>query len=222
MIIGRRSIETTFFPKLSLNGTTIEYVDTAKNLGIIFNRTLTWNNHISSKIGKVYGMLRSLWITQYFTPLRIRTLIAKTYLIPTLLYGCELFATSDAESNRRLNVIFNNIARYIYGLKRTDHVSQYSKQIFSVCLNNFLKYKSLILLHKIVYTKKPGYLFNKLRFTRSNRSNNIIQIKHSYLISERQFFVSSIRLWNSLPCQLQQISNAFQFKIKLLYFFQHN
>ena len=55
--------------------------------------------------------------------LKTRILIAKTYLIPYLLYGCELFGNSNSSSRRKLNVLFNNIATYVYNLGRYDHVS---------------------------------------------------------------------------------------------------
>ena len=43
-----------------------------RKLGVIFNINLTWNTHINSLTGKVYGMLRTLWVPQKFTPLRMK------------------------------------------------------------------------------------------------------------------------------------------------------
>ena len=96
-------------------------------IGVIFNTSLSWNNHIYAAIGKGYGMLRVLWTTQYFTPFKIRMLLAKTYLIPTLFYSCEIFANCDTISNRKINVAYNNIARYVFSTKRFEHISIYSK-----------------------------------------------------------------------------------------------
>ncbi|KAI8120490.1 hypothetical protein CVS40_8304 [Lucilia cuprina] len=79
-----------------INNQPIEIVNSAKNLGIIFNSNLSWSDHINYICGRTFSMIRSLWHSQHCTPLNIRILFAKTYLIPILLYGCELFASCDA------------------------------------------------------------------------------------------------------------------------------
>ena len=164
------------------------------------------------------SMLRTLWCTQYFTPPNIRVLLAKTYLKPTLLYGCELFASTDYKSNEKLNIAYNAVVRYIYGLKKYEHISSYTNNLYGVTFTNLLKIRSLIFLHKIVYTREPPYLYNRIIFTRTNRSNDLIPIRRKSLISEWQFFVYSVRLWNLLPSHIQFISNAERFK---LYIFDH-
>ena len=73
---------------------------------------------------------------------------------------------------------------------------------------DLLKIKALILLHKVIYTPEPSYLFNRIQFARSNRGKHIIQLKHRTLISKWQCFTTTIRLWNSLPNPLQITENA--------------
>ena len=182
LIISRLNNNYENLPLMLLNNTVICYVNTVRNLGIIFNRTLSWSDHISSVCGNVYGMLRSLWITQYFTPLKIRMLLAKTYLLPTLLYGCEIFANCDNRDKYKLNKLFNTITRYIFCLRKFDRVSMFSVQIFSMSFENLLNFKVLIALHKIIVTKIPIYLFNKLSFTLSSRYKYLRPIRTKYYI----------------------------------------
>ena len=167
LIYKNNSVNLELIPKIVINNEPVEYVNTVKNLGVIFNTSLSWNNHIYAAIGKVYGMLRVLWTTQYFTPFKIRMLLAKTYLIPTLLYSCEIFANCDTISNRKINVAYNNIARYVFNIKRFDHISIYSKEMLGMSLNNFLNFRTITLIHKIISDKEPTYLYHKLTFTKS-------------------------------------------------------
>ena len=182
LIYKNNSVNLELIPKIVINNEPVEYVNTVKNLGVIFNTSLSWNNHIYAAIGKVYGMLRVLWTTQYFTPFKIRMLLAKTYLIPTLFYSCEIFANCDTISNRKINVAFNNIARYVFNIKRFDHISIYSKEMLGMSLNNFLNFRTITLIHKIISDKEPTYLYHKLTFTKSNRINQIIHKKYKYLV----------------------------------------
>jgi len=215
LIINRCKSNLSIVPEILVGGSAIEIVDKAKNLGIIFNGSLSFNDHIRQTAGRIWSMLRTLWHTQHSTPLKIKLIIAKTYLIPTLLYASELFAGLDYNASENLRKAFNNIVRYVFGLKRSYRISERAKEIYGMDLNNFLDFKCLTLLFKIVNTKEPSYLFNRLNFVRSARSRKIVPIRYNYLISERHFYVHTIRLWNSLPNNFHFISNVNQFKRQL-------
>ena len=216
LVIAKRKFETQSLPKVHINNNEIEFVNSAKNLGVMFNRTLSWSNHINLSIGNVCSRLRSLWVTQEYTPLNIRIMLAKTYILPSLLYGCELFVNSDSESKRKLKVVFNKITRYVFGLKYNDnHVSEMSKKIYGMSIDKYINLRSLILLHKIIYTKEPFYLYEKIKFCRSNRSLNIIVPRHNSSFSEHQFYIYVIRLWNNLPNFIKFIVSAEKFKLEL-------
>lgn len=215
LVIHGRTRKHNFDVNIVLNGRQIKVVQSVKNLGIIFNNTLTWSNHINSIVGATYGKLRALWATQSFTPQRIRLLLAKSQLMPSLLYGCELFSCCDSVSKRRLNVIFNNICRYVYGVRKHDHITTFSTLLYGVTLDNLFKTRALLLLQKILYSKCPPYLFDRIRLTRSNRGNMLIPLRHGTLVSDWQYYIYTIRLWNSLPHSIQTTSNPTRFK-KLL------
>lgn len=126
-------------------------------------------------------------ITSFLTFVNTRTIMLnyKTHscFTLTLLYGCELFSGCDSVSNRRLNVMFNNISRYVYGIKKYDYISNYNTKLYGVSLENLFKIKTLILLQKIVYLKYPIYLFDRLTFARLNRGNMLITQRHRTLVS---------------------------------------
>ena len=212
LVICRYPVNESLLSPIMLNGQVIQYTSSAKNLGITLNSNLTWGNHIRSVIGKVYGMLRTLWSQQSSTPFKIRLLLCKTYLVPTLLYGCELFASCDALHKHKLRVLFNNIARYVFKRRRFDSISGFSRQLFGMSFDNLLKFRTLCFLYKVIYFKSPIYLFNRLRFARSNRGRLLIPPRYSYNFSEHQFYIHSIKLWNALPHHLQIKSsyNAFR------------
>lgn len=220
IVFFKKKLDLSNMPHIKLNGTNIDFVETVKNLGLTFNTLLNWNNHVNSAVGRVYGMLRILWITQHYTPMNIRLLLAKTYLVPTLLFGSEIFANSDTLSTQKMNVLYNNIARYVYGLKRSDHISTFSFRIFNMSFINLMKFRTLLLLHKIINTKEPLYLHNRIQFFKSNRIKKITQFKYRLLLSERQFYIYAIRLWNLLPTNLHRITSITHFKHSLSKFFQ--
>jgi len=219
LIISRKRSLLTPVPDIAIGNQRIEIVNNAKNLGVIFNSNLSWDTHINYAIGRVYALLRPLWSTQSFTPLYIRSLIAKTCLLPTLLYGSEIFANADSRSKQRLQVVFNNITRYVFNLRRRASTANFSDKLFNMCLSKYIDFKVLVLLQKSICLQEPLYMFEKIEFLRSSRNLSIRHIRFNTLVSERQYFVYAIRLWNMLPCHVKNISNARQFQTKLHNYF---
>ena len=68
-------------------------------------------------------MLRNLWAVVDSTPFVIRMQLAKTFLIPVLLYGFEIFANCDTDDRLKLNLAYNNIARYVFIKRWQDNTS---------------------------------------------------------------------------------------------------
>lgn len=215
IVIGKRGLNTDTLQRLSIENIPIEYVKSASNLGFVFNQTLTWDDHINKSVGKMYGMLRNLYLTKDFLPLKIKQTIAKMYLTPVLFYGIEVFSDCSSASQRKLQVAFNNIARYIYNRRRTDHISDVTMKIFDMSLKSWTNYRVLILLQKIVYTQEPSYLYERIKFSSSRRTKNIVSFKYKYSCTMKQFFVYAVRIWNQLPHAIKAISSASKFKIAL-------
>ena len=83
----QRKINDSDIPKLKMNELFIEQVDNFNFLGIIFDKSLTWKDHIdkiSSKISKSIGILNRI---KSFTPKYILKNIYNTLITPHLYYG---------------------------------------------------------------------------------------------------------------------------------------
>ena len=142
------------YETILINYCVIEFVEKVRNLGLMFNRNLR-TDHINSIIGKVYGMLRTLRDNQFYTPIKIITLLAKAYYLPALMYRCEIYA--NCSDKYKLNLLYNNITRYVYRFKKYDHVSVLSVKIFSMTFEDLLKYRTLLFLQKIISSKEPSF-----------------------------------------------------------------
>jgi len=148
------------FP-VTINKTPIEYVETANNLG-----------------GKTYGLLRSLPLVKCSLPVNVRLLIAKSCLIPTLFYGLGIYANCDVVRQHKLKIAYNIIARVISHAR--DHVSQFSYKIFDISLVDYMKSRTIVLLHKVIYTRKPSYL----KMKKIVKNNNSPDLQEQRILSE--------------------------------------
>lgn len=222
LVVYKNKLDLSYFPPLHIGNQEIVYVEKTKNLGIWFNSTLSWDYHIQLVIGKVYGCLRSLSFTKLYTPQNIRLRLAKTLIIPLITYGCQIFCSHSSESRRNLTVAFNNVVRYVYNLKRFDHVSSYTKGILGCTLYAYINYHTLKALNNIITRKEPSNLYDKITFSNSSRSFIFIQPRFTCILSERQFFVYAVRQWNSLPLDIRKLRGTQLFQRVLFRYLAEN
>lgn len=58
--------------------------------------------------------------------------------------------------------------------------------------------------------RRTKIFFEKIIFLRYWKSNDIIQFRHRTLVFKWQWFISTIRLWKSLPTWAKRLSRVFQ------------
>ena len=174
IIIYVRDIPYHNLPQPRLGGEVISYSDRVKNLGVVFNKTLTWDAHVDYLTVCVYGILRRFWLLAYATPINIRRKLVVSLILPYFLYCDVVLSSMSSEVLGRLNVLFNSCTRYVFGLRRYDHLSEFRTNILGCDFNTFLKYRYLLFLFKILRSKSPSYLYGIIRPGQSSRAQNLI------------------------------------------------
>lgn len=217
--ISNKTLNLDLVPDVWLSHTKLQLAESVTSLGFRINRNLSGSNHINSVIGRVYGCLRKLWLSASFTPTETRRKLIRTLVLPIITYAEVVYCNLDSLSQHKLQVAYNDAVRYVYGIRRHDHISEHSRDFLGCTLKQYINARNCIFLHRIINSKSPSYLFDKLQFARSARTLTLIQPRCKYLNSSRLFFVHVTRLWNSLPFHLRGISNAANFKKAILLHF---
>jgi len=112
----QKPIDTTQLPNLIIGNSPIKYEESAGNLGITFNNTLTWSKHISKASGRTYGLLRPLSTFQSFLPTQLRMQVPKPIMVPTPFYDVQIFGHSDTLDTPKLTVACNSIVPDVLNL----------------------------------------------------------------------------------------------------------
>ena len=95
MAVGCRSQPTD---TLKLNGVEINNVDSITYLGVLFDRKLSFNQHLSAKIDKCTKLLysvRKMVGSDWGLSPKVCRWIYDTFIVPSILYGCHLWATKS-------------------------------------------------------------------------------------------------------------------------------
>jgi hypothetical protein len=119
-------------------------------------------------------------------------------IVPQILYCDVIFSKSTARLRERLEVTFNSCARYVFGISRREHITQYTNQILGIPLDQYYSFRICCTMNNIIKTGCPRYLFTELQFGQSRRLFNIIITVHRLSQMSTSFFIQSSVLWNGL------------------------
>ena len=145
------------------------------------------------------------------TPFEIRWKLAKSLIVPLFQYCDVLYSSCNAMLLKKVNVAFNSVIRYVQGLTKYDHITQYNKTLLNCTFFNFMKYRHCCLVFKI-WQNGPPYLADLFRRGQSVRTNNFITLFNRSNIMMNSFASRGIKLWNNLPLDIKHTNSFHRFK----------
>lgn len=191
---------------------TIRFVDNATSLGFIIQNDFQWDKFVLSQCGKVYATLRCFQLKGSFLNKETKLKIFKSFILPYFMSCDFLLPSVSMRTLDRLRVSLNACVRFVFNLGRLDRVSHLQSELLGYSFYNFIKARSCLLVHKIITTKCPAYLHEKLIPFRSGRLNKYVLPLHSTAFYSRTLFVRGVSLWNSLPNNLRDQKSYITFK----------
>lgn len=217
IIFSRKPLETDNIPQLVLAGDKLEYVSRINNLGILMNSQLTWDDQIKKICLSIFLGLRKLWCVANILPQSTKLELVKCLLGHNFISSDVVMGELNCRNFNSLQGAFNSMVRFVFNLRKYDHISHVSCEIFGLPLKEFLRYRRQIFLFKLIESKKPGYLYDKLEFFKSQRLRRCLHIvKHNYHLSETSFFIFDVDIWNHLTPDIRNNNSMESFKQELL------
>ena len=217
---------------VKIGNTDVTVCSKARNLGVVFDEHLTFNDHISS-------VLRSGWACIYMLG-KIRRYLDRACaerlvhaFITSRIDSCNSLL-SDLPSNQidRLQRLQNAAARLIMLRKRRDHITPILADLHWLPVCQRIKYKILLLVFKCFHGLGPSYLtclikpYIPTRTLRSS-SKHLLQLPsvrpRTVTYGARAFALYGPRLWNDLPMNIRSTSslNVFKNSLKTFLFSQY-
>lgn len=133
IIIGgkqlRSRLSDPILPPIYLDGTQITLTDSVKNLGVIVDRHLSWSSHVAEISRKVHFALHSLRCLQGFLPQHTKISLVQALILPIIDYADACYLDATEELSNKLERMQNLCIRFIYNLRKFDHVSHFRKEL---------------------------------------------------------------------------------------------
>jgi len=210
-------------PQLTINNCVVPYFNSVNNLGLIFDSTLSWNDHCIKIAQKVFSTLAQLRRNFSYLPIKVRKLLVTSLVFSNFDYGSVLLTDLSVVNNIRLQRMQNACVRFISGASKFDHVTPIFRDLQILKIENRRTQAVALLIWKIIKTGQPKYLFEQYVFTsvtnsRATRSSrNMLQIPNHRLAKyNKSFLITSIKVWNSLKLYDLQMYSYETVKRKIL------
>jgi endonuclease/exonuclease/phosphatase family metal-dependent hydrolase len=186
-------------------------VHSARNLGVIFDHTLSFQDQISAVCRSCYYHLRDLRRIRHALDFKTASNIATSLVHSKLDYCNSLYLNLPSSQIRRLQLVQNAAAQIVSRTSRIHHVTPILKSLHWLKIPERIKYKTLSLTYSAIQFNQPAYLRSSISMqsSRSTRSSSLITLSRPPLtsrlkIADRSFSNFIPRLWNSLPARLRQ------------------
>ncbi|KAG7294925.1 hypothetical protein JYU34_022691 [Plutella xylostella] len=208
-------------PAVLFDGVRIEYSKKVKNLGIIMDSCMTWMAQVGEVSRKVFASAACLRRLRNFLPTATKIALAQSLLLPILDYADSCYLDLTEEQLNKLERLQNVCIRFIYGLRKYDHVSEFRRKLKWLPIRLRRNTHILSLLYSILFNpSSPSYLKERFefRFTTHNknlRSTENLRINippHTTSFYSNSFTVQAIQLWNALPLNIRQAPSPASFK----------
>jgi len=203
----------------------LEFCKSIRNLGVIFDENFTFIEHDKCKLQKVYGVLNRIRHTKHFIPNYIKRDMAVALIDPIMDYGNVVTYGWGAHGTQNQVhsdlVADNDKIRYIYGLKRTEHVTEYRKRINGLTPESRAKLNSAVMIFKQLSNHKPHYLNHMFILNgESSRYPDNLRINYNPRtdFDTRAFSYAAIKFWNEIPLEIRKSESLKSFKLNLKHF----
>uniref|UniRef100_A0A8C1X7T0 Reverse transcriptase domain-containing protein n=1 Tax=Cyprinus carpio TaxID=7962 RepID=A0A8C1X7T0_CYPCA len=222
LLIGPENITQNLVDyNLQLDGCTVTS-STVKNLGVILDSNLSFENHISHVTKTAFFHLRNIAKLRNMLPVPDAEKLVHAFMTSRLDYCNALLGGCPASSINKLQVVQNAAARVLTRSRKYDHITPILQSLHWLPIKFRISYKILLLTYKALNGLAPAYLTSLLpRYnpSRSLRSQNagllIVPRIAKSTKGGRAFSHLAPKLWNSLPDNVRGSDTLSLFKSRL-------
>ena len=198
-----------------LNNECIGFVDSAKNLGFVLDRVLTFEPQVKKVVKSCFMMIRKLYsIRQFLTTNQLKQLVCSK-VFSNIDYCNALYFGMNASLLKKLQHVQNSAARLIIRKGCPMSLDNFFLDSHWLKVRQRIIYKIVLMVHKCVHLKAPQSLSGLLKFGDSGRTMKLQELKVNSKFGARAFSRVGPKLWNCLPLQIRSEYDTDVFKKSL-------
>jgi hypothetical protein len=115
----------TIPPGIKLANEDLNYCYVAKNLGVYFDSSLSWDAHVRNISRTIMGSIYVLNIQRNFIPRDLKPKLVQSLLFPHFYYCDVVYQDTNQNLTQKLQKLQNACLRYACQLRKYDHISPF-------------------------------------------------------------------------------------------------
>ena len=191
---------------LSIDGCSICPSSLVRNLGVLFDPSLSFDSHIKSITKSAFFQLRNISrLRPSLSDTSAETLI-HAFVTSRLDYCNAVLYGVPNKSLARLQLVQNSAARILTRTKPWQHITPTLQNLHWLPITHRITFKILLLTYKSLHGLAPSYLSDLLepytpsRDLRSSDAGLLsIPFTRRCTLGDRAYSAAAPKLWNSLP-----------------------
>lgn len=205
---------------LRIGDTEISPSSKCRNLGFMFDNTMTLHDQISNVVSAGFYHLRKIAAVKKYLPAELLTTLVHAFITSRLDFCNSLYFGLPEYELNRLQKLQNQAARLVTNTRRRDHITPVLRSLHWLPVRARIHFKILTFAFRAVHGDGPAYLRLPLlsapRTTRAGAAPRLAYCRaKKKTAGDRAYSVIAPRLWNQLPVDIRSCGSFHNFK-KLL------
>ena len=210
-------------PDLHVGDALVAPCSDARNLGVLFDKSMNLDQHVLNVCQSSYVHLRRIAAIRESLTLPAAEQLILAFISSRLDFCNSLLAGLPQHTLQRLQKVQNAAARLLTRTKTSQHITPILRDLHWLPVNYRIQFKILLLTFKALHGLAPSYIQGKLQYRnlrpglRSSSSSHILSVPKTRLATygDRAFSSFAPRLWKSLPDESRDEKDLSSFKLHL-------
>ena len=227
ILISSPKSNLTLPSSVDLNGCSITISSSVRNLGVTFDQSLSFRQHVANVCRLCYLEIRRVSSVRHLLSDGTTKTLLCAFVLSRLDYCNAPLAGSPKDLIEKLQKVQNHASRLVFRCSKFDHVTPLLHSLHWLPVHMRIDNKISSLCFKVLESTEPSYLSDLLHYPppppplprqlRSSSDDRFFCVPHVRTESygQRSFAYQGANTWNQLPLSVRRSQSLASFKTKL-------
>ena len=191
--------------KVTFCDASLEPCSEVQNLGVTFDKTLSWDSHVATISRRCLGTLAGLSHARHHLPSGIITTLVTSLVLSQVRYCISVYGNTSQKNLNKIQKILNYGAKVIFGRRKFDPSSDLREKLQWLPARELEELGTLCLAHKVMRRGEPDslagvFVTNSTLRERNTRQDELLHVPPWRTNDgERRFCSRAPAAYNRLP-----------------------
>ena len=217
LVLSKKNLEQV--PSVRIGSADIKASTTAKNLGVIFDKTLSMESQINAVCKRAFWEIRNIGRIRPYLNDKSAASLVHSFVSSRLDYCNSLYYGVSKKHQNKLQRVLNCAARVVAKVKKSEHITPTLAHLHWLPIQQRIEYKVLLLTFKALHGLAPEYLAELIcqyqpAMNLRSEDQELLCVPPTNLVTygDRAFVKAAPTLWNRLPIHVRKLKDVNCFK----------